>query len=148
MSPLEKGDHPELDTSELLNANGTQKYQSMIRAMQWAISIGCFDIATAAMSLSSFCVAPHSGHLDQCKCIYGFLHKRHTMLSYHHVQEAIASGIVKFYYIPGEINPADILSKHWGHQQIWKQLQPLLFWQGDTRELFEKKHRKEAYGGP
>ena len=54
--------------------------------------------------------------------------------------------MVKFYHIPGEINPADILSKHWGYQQIWKQLQPLLFWQGDTRELFDKKHWKEAYG--
>ena len=50
------------------------------------------------------------------------------MLSYHHVCEAIANGMVKFFHIPGEINPADILSKHWGHQQIWKQLQPLLFW--------------------
>ena len=75
------------------------------------------------------------------------LHKRHTMLLYHHVHEAIACGIVKIYHIPGEINPADILSKHWGHQQIWKQLQPLLFWQGDTQVLFEKKHEKEAYGG-
>ena len=56
------------------------------------------------------------------------LHKRHTMLSYHHVHEAIASGMVKFFRIPGEINPADTLSKHWGHQQIWKQLQPHLFW--------------------
>ena len=75
------------------------------------------------------------------------LHKRPTMLSYHHVCEAIASGMVKFFHIPGEINPADILSKHWGHQQIWKQLQPLLLWKGDTRKLFEKKHRKEVYNG-
>ena len=295
-SPLEKGDHPELDTSDLLDADGIQKYQSMIGAMQWAISIGRFNIATAVMSLSSFRVAPRIGHLDRCKRIYGYLHKmrhaticvrtdepdfsalpvltfdwaqsvygnvkelvptdcpkalgkhvtlshyvdanlyhdmltgwsvtgiihfvnkcpidwyskkqgtvetatfgsessaartateqiidlrttlrylgvpiressylfgdnktvvdsgslphaklhkRHTMLSYHRVREAIASGMVKFYHIPGEINPADILSKHWGYQQIWKQLQPLLFWQGDTRELFDKKHRKEAYG--
>ena len=45
-SPLDKGDHPELNTSNLLDANGIQKYQSMIGAMQWAISIGRFDIAT------------------------------------------------------------------------------------------------------
>ena len=80
-----------------------------------------------------------SGSLPHAK-----LHKRHTMLSYHCVREAIASGMVKFFHIPGEINPADILSKRWGHQQIWKQLQPLLFWKGDTRKLFEKKHRKEV----
>ena len=75
------------------------------------------------------------------------LHKRHSMLSYHCVREACASGMVKFFHIPGEINPADILSKHWGHQQIWKQLQPLLFWKGDTWKLLEKEHCKEVYNG-
>ena len=53
-SPLERGDHPELDDSELLDANGIQQYQSLIGSMQWAISLGRFDIATAVMSMSSF----------------------------------------------------------------------------------------------
>ena len=74
-----------------------------------------------------------SGSLPHAK-----LHKRHTMLSYHHIHEAITSGMVKFFHIPGEINPADILSKHWGHQQIWKQLQLLLFWKGDTQRLLRR----------
>ena len=39
-APLEAGDHPELDTSELLDADGIQKYQSLIGSLQWAISIG------------------------------------------------------------------------------------------------------------
>ena len=288
-SPLEKGDHPELDTSELLDADGLQKYQSMIGALQWAISIGRIDITTAVMTLSSFRVAPRVGHLQRAKRVYcylakmrhamirvrtdepdysaipepvydwahsvygdvkevipddcpiplgnyvtlshfvdanlyhdiitgrsvtgtlhllnktpidwyskkqgtvetatfgsefsaaktcveqvmdlrstlrylgvplretsymfgdnksvvdnasvpqGKLHKRHTMLAYHRVREAIASKMLRFFYIPGELNPADILSKHWGYQQIWKQLQPLMFYPGDTRELFDKK---------
>jgi hypothetical protein len=25
-----------------------------------------------------------------------------------------------------------MLSKHWGYQQVWPVLQPLLFWSGDT----------------
>ena len=291
-SPLEKGDHPEMDTSELLNSTGIQQYQSMVGAMQWAVSIGRLDITTAVMTLSSFCVAPRMGHLEWCKRVYrylwkmrhamihirteepdysalpvveynwarsvygmvvelqqedwptprgkhvtllhfvdanlyhdivtgrsvmgilrlanktpidwyskkqgtvetatfgsefaaartcteqiidlcdtlrymgvpiqeksymfgdnktvvdssntphGKLHKRHTMLAYHRVREAIASGIIHFVHIPGDINHADILSKHWGFQQIWKkQLQPLLFWPGDTRELFDKEAR-------
>jgi len=45
--------------------------------------------------------------------------------------------MVAFYYLPGTINPADILSKHWGYTQIWSMLQPLLFWQGDTANLFK-----------
>ena len=51
-SPLDKGDHPELSTSYLLDADRIQKFQSMTGAMQWAISIGCFGIATAIMFLS------------------------------------------------------------------------------------------------
>ena len=80
-SQLYKGDHPELDTSDLLDADGIQKYQSMIGAMQWAISIGRFDIATAVMSLSSFRVTPHVGHLKHCKRIYAYLSKmRHAAI--------------------------------------------------------------------
>jgi hypothetical protein len=53
-SPLEKGDHPELDTSELLDQTGVQQYQSLIGSLQRAILLGRFDIATAVMSLLSF----------------------------------------------------------------------------------------------
>jgi hypothetical protein len=53
-SPLEKGDHPETDTSEFLDSMETQQYQSLIGAMQWAVSIGRLDITTAVMTLSSF----------------------------------------------------------------------------------------------
>ena len=76
-SPLKKGDHPELHTSDLLDADEIQKFQSMIGAMQWAISIGHFNIATSIMSLSSFRIAPRVGHLECCKCIYTYLSKMH-----------------------------------------------------------------------
>ena len=33
-SPPEKGDYPELDTSEFLDTEGIQKYQSLVSAMQ------------------------------------------------------------------------------------------------------------------
>ena len=63
------------------------------------------------------------------------LNKRHNALSYHFVREAIASGMVVFSHIPGQCNAADILSKHWGYQQVWPLLKPLLFYEGDTSEL-------------
>ena len=96
---------------------------------------------------SSYMFGDNKTVVDSGLLPHAKLHKRHTMLSYHRVREAIACGMVKFFHIPGEINPADILSQHWGHQQIWKQLQPLLFWKGDTWKLFEKEHRKEVYNG-
>ena len=63
------------------------------------------------------------------------LHKRHTALSFHRVREAIAAKLVVFYHLPGESNPADILSKHWGYQQVAKLLRPLMFWKGDTLDI-------------
>jgi hypothetical protein len=57
-SPLEKGDHPELDTSELCTTEQIAQYQSMIRSLQWIVTIGRFDVHTAVMTLSGFCIAP------------------------------------------------------------------------------------------
>jgi hypothetical protein len=281
-SPLEKGDHPELDTSDLLGEDGIKTYQSLIGALQWVVTIGRFDITTAVMTMSGFRVAPRHGHLDRVKRLYGYiskmrhamiriridepdysdlpdieydwsrsvygeleevlptnapeplgnyvtlthyvdanlmhdvttgrsvtgilhlvnktpidwfskkqatvetatygsefvaartcveqiidlrntlrylgvpirnksymfgdnesvvnssmqvhakLHKRHNMLSFHRVREAIASGMIVFHHIAGELNPADILSKHWGYAQVWSQLKTVLFWRGDT----------------
>jgi Reverse transcriptase (RNA-dependent DNA polymerase) len=79
-SPLEKGDHPELDTTELLDAKEIVLYQSMIGALQWDVTIGRFDI-TSVMTLSGFHAALLRGHLDRVKHIYGYLAKmRHASL--------------------------------------------------------------------
>ena len=283
-SPIEKGDHPEMDTSELLDPEKVKIYQSLIGALQWVVTIGRFDIMTAVVSLSGFRAAPREGHLARVKRIYGYLakmkhakirvrteepdhsglpnfefdwsrtvhgaieemlpndapellgkhvtlthfvdanlmhdlitgrsltgilhllnkmpvdwcskkqatvetaahgsellamrtcieqiidlrttlrclgvplqdksyvfgdnesvvksgtqvhaklHKRHNMLSFHFVREAIAAGHVHFQHIPGSTNPADILSKHWGCSDVWPTLRALLFCAGDTME--------------
>ena len=288
-SPIEKGDHPELDVTELLDQDGVVMYQSLIGALQWVVTIGRFDVQTAVMTLSSFRAAPRRGHMERVKRIYGYLakmrnaairirtdipdysglpdqvldwsrsvygeleemlptdapkplgkpvvfthyvdanlmhclatgrsvtgilhfinqtpidwyskkqatvetatygsefvaartcveqiidlrntlrylgvpvhgcsymfgdnesvvnssthphsklHKRHTMLSFHRVREAIASKMVNFYHIPGQENPSDILSKHWGYSQIWDILKPILFWNGDTADLIPEE---------
>jgi len=65
------------------------------------------------------------------------LHKHHNALSFHRVCEAVASCYISFTFIDGEYNPADILSKHWGYQQVWKILKPLLFIGGNTADLYE-----------
>ena len=64
---------------------------------------------------------------DSSSIPHAKLHKRHNALSFHRVREAVAAGIIKLYHSPGEFNPADILSKHWGYQQFWRILQSLLF---------------------
>jgi Reverse transcriptase (RNA-dependent DNA polymerase) len=75
-SPLEKGDHPELDTSELCYTEQIAQYQSMIGALQWIVTIGRFDIVTAVMTMSGFRMAPRVvGHLKRLKRIYGYILK-------------------------------------------------------------------------
>ena len=284
-SPLAHGDHPELDTSELLDMTGISNYQSLIGTLQWTITLGRFDVGTAVMTMSGFRVAPRTGHLDRLKRICGFLarmkhgvirvrteepdysdlpeqdydwtrsvygnvkeqvpsdaprplgkrvvtttyvdanlyhdmisgravtgvlhflnqtpiswtsqkqatcetatygsefvaaktaiqqimamrltlrylgvpvetpsrlfgdnssvvtsstvphsrlSKRHHALSYHYTREVIASGACTFHHVPSGMNASDILSKHWGYQQIWSLLKTILFWQGDTGQL-------------
>ena len=285
-SPLVSNDHPELDTTDLLDEDGIHQYQSLIGTLQWTISLGRFDIATAVMTMSGFRTAPRSGHLDRVKRICGYLskmkhgfirirtdepdysdmqaadydwtrsvygnvteelpkdapeplgkevvltsyvdanlyhdmvtgrsvtgvlhfinqtpvewyskkqptvetatygsefvaaktacqqimgmrislrylgvkirgatklfgdngsvvkngsiphstlRKRHHGLSYHYTRETIASNAVDYQFIPGHLNPADILSKHWGYQQIWAStMRPILFWRGNTSDL-------------
>jgi hypothetical protein len=277
-SPLEKGDHPEMDTTTILDYEKTSIYQSLIGALQWIITIGRFDVLTAVIA------APRLCHLERVKRIYGYLtrmdqakirvrteepdysglpnfefdwsrtvygaveeaistdipialgnnvtlthfvdanlmhdlvtgrsmtgilhllnktpidwfskkqatvevatyssemvamrtcveqiidlrttlrylgvpirdksyvfgdnesvihsaskihaklHTRHNMLSFHFVREAVAAGYVQVTHIPGRINPADVLSKHWGYSDAWPMLKPLLFHEGDTME--------------
>ncbi len=73
--------------------------------------------------------------VDSSTIPHAKLHKHHNALSFHRVCEAIAGAIIGFYHIDGDENPANILSKNWGYQQIWKLLQPLLFWKGDTKDI-------------
>jgi hypothetical protein len=51
-SPLEKGDHPEFDTSELCTAEQISQYQSMIGALQWIVTIGRFDTSLTCLYVS------------------------------------------------------------------------------------------------
>jgi hypothetical protein len=60
------------------------------------------------------------------------LKKRHNALSYHRVREAIAAGIIYLLKIEGKYNPSDVLSKHYGHSQVWPIIKALLFWKGNV----------------
>ena len=82
-SPLEPNDHPELDTTPFLDDNDIQKYQSMLGALQWVVTLGRFDVATAVMTMGSFRVTPRDGHLLRLRRIYGYLAKmKHGTLRY------------------------------------------------------------------
>jgi hypothetical protein len=77
-----KRDHPKIDDFEFLEEEGIQKYQSLIGQLQWAISLGIFNIAVVIMTMmSAFRSAPRNGNLDGVKRIYGYLSKmRYTAI--------------------------------------------------------------------
>ena len=72
-SPLAPNDHPELDTTEECNEADIAKYQSLIGAMQWAVSLCRWDIHCAVMTMGRYRAAPREGHLQRLKHIMGYL---------------------------------------------------------------------------
>ena len=46
------------------------------------------------------------------------LRKRHNILAFHRVREAIAANIIDIHWIQSEYNLSDMLSKHWEHTKV------------------------------
>ena len=67
MSQVEKVNHPELDTFENLDHDGTQKLQSLVGSIQWFTPLGRLDVNSAFMKLASFRTDPREGHLDRAR---------------------------------------------------------------------------------
>ena len=58
------------------------------------------------------------------------LSKRHNILAFHRVREAIAAKIIDFHLIQSEYNLSDMLSKHWEHNKIFPMIQKVLITHG------------------
>ena len=72
-SPLDKNDHPKLDNSELASDDLITKFMCMVGQLQWAVTLGRYDILAHAMSMSRFRLAPKVGHIERMKRIYGYV---------------------------------------------------------------------------
>ena len=59
------------------------------------------------------------------------LNKRHNILSYHRVREAIAVKILQFCWCSSDQNKSDILSKHWENLEVKDTIRELFDYQGD-----------------
>jgi hypothetical protein len=73
---------------------------------------------------------------------HSFLKKRHNALTYHCGREMIAAKVLGYYWINGKQYPAAIVSKHWGYQQVWMLLKPLLFYHGNTFNVIKEDGEK------
>lgn len=77
-TPMSSGYRPEVDTSELLNDDDANYYQSLIGILRWAVELGHIDIAIEVGMLSTFMCSPREGHLQQVLHMFAYLdkHKR------------------------------------------------------------------------
>ena len=73
-TPLDKNDHPELDTSEILEGDMAAKYLTMVGQLQWLVTFGRFDIHAQVATMSRFRAAPRQGHMDRLKRIYSTMY--------------------------------------------------------------------------
>ena len=82
-SPIEPRDHPELDTSKLLDEKAKRLYWSVLGMLQWAVTIGRMDIHTAVMTMGRFRAEPREGHLKRIERIYAFLrHYKSSLIKF------------------------------------------------------------------
>ena len=51
-SLLDKNDHPELDNSDLASDDLITKFMCMVGQLQWAVTLGRYDILAHVMSMS------------------------------------------------------------------------------------------------
>ena len=59
------------------------------------------------------------------------LAKRHNILAFHRVREAIAVKLMAFYWIQSAYNLSDMLSKHWDHPTMYPMILKLLIIRGN-----------------
>ena len=71
-TPLDKNDHPELDTSEIIEGDMAAIYLTMVGQLQWLVTLGRFDIHAQVATMSRFRGSPRQGHMDRLKRIYSY----------------------------------------------------------------------------
>ena len=69
---LDKNDHPELDTSEILEGDIAAIYLTMVGQLQWPVTLGRFDLHAQVATMSRLRAAPRQRHMDRLKRIYSY----------------------------------------------------------------------------
>ena len=74
-TPMEDKYHPELDDSPLCDGEKASIFHSIIRNLNWIISLRRFDVQKATNSLSRFNLVSREGHFTKAVRILGYLKK-------------------------------------------------------------------------
>ena len=69
----------------------------------------------APVTTKSFLFGDNRSVVTSATLPHSTLTKRHNILAFHRVREAIAAKLMAFYWIQSAYNLSDMLSKHWDH---------------------------------
>ena len=72
---LDKNDHLELDTSEILEVDMAARYLAMVGQLHWLVTLG------RVPTMSRLSAAPRQGHMDRLKRIYSYCWKHQCPFS-------------------------------------------------------------------
>ena len=75
--PYHEKYRPEVDLTDEVNKQLTNRYQQLIGILRWAVELGRFDIHVEVTKLSSFNCNPRNGHMEAVYNIFAYL-KKHT----------------------------------------------------------------------
>ena len=62
-SPLDPGNHPEMDDTYLFPPNDLSLYHMLIGSLQWDVTLGRWGVQYLTNTLTCFFQKPHYGHL-------------------------------------------------------------------------------------
>ena len=96
----------------------------------------------APITTKSFLFGDNRSVVTSATLPHSTLTKRHNILTFHRVREAIAAKLMAFYWI----HLSDMLSKHWDHPTVYPMILKLLITRGNIalipREATQEKEKE------
>ena len=100
----------------------------------------------APITTKSFLFGDNRSVVTSATLPHSTLTKRHNILAFHRVREAIAAKLMAFYWIQSAYNLSDMLSKHWDHPSVYPMILKLLITRGNItlipREAMQEKEKE------
>ena len=85
----------------------------------------------APIGAKSFLFGDNRSVVTNATLPHSTLTKRHNILTFYRVREAIAAKFMAFYWIQSAYNLSDMLSKHWDHPTVYPMMLKLLITRGN-----------------
>ena len=85
----------------------------------------------APIGAKSFLFGDNRSVVTRATLPHSTLTKRHNILAFRRVRDAIAAKLMAFYWIQSAYNLSDMLSKHWNHPTVYPMILKLLITRGN-----------------